>query len=127
VKEKRDEFTLGTVTFLEGDFHDEFLQKKLYWGKGSRITHIVIGTGTILITGVEDHFHNGITEVDPDLSISLNHRIKVEGIGRVQWKMQDQLGQIEVVATAAYLIPDAQVHLFSPQLYFNNEQDGSCT
>jgi hypothetical protein len=52
----------------------------------------------------------GIQDVGPKLRIhGLNHAIPVKGIGRVQWKIKDQLGQIAVVKRTAYYIPDAQV------------------
>jgi hypothetical protein len=32
VKEKRDELALVATTLLQGDFHDKFLRKEVYWG-----------------------------------------------------------------------------------------------
>jgi hypothetical protein len=125
----QDRRALVAATYLQGACYDQRLRKEVYWGhskQGERIIPIVIDTGaSISISGEQSDFHDGIGVVDPTLEIhGLNHAIKVKGIGKVRWKIQDQLGQIAIVETTAYYIPDAQVRLFSPQLYFIEEQDG---
>ena len=47
------------------------------------------------------------------------------GIGTVKWKIIDQLGQIATIETTAYYIPEAEVRLFSPQLYFLENKGGN--
>jgi hypothetical protein len=120
---------LVSASYRQGEFYDKPLRKEVYWGakkRGDQFIPIVINTGaSISISGEKDDFINGITDVDEKEQIQgLNHSIKVAGIGTVWWKIRDQLGQIATIDTTAYYIPDAQVCLFSPQLYFIHEQDG---
>jgi hypothetical protein len=105
------------------------LRKEVYWGhqkRGDVVIPIIIDTGaSISISGERSDFYDGIQAVDPKLVIhGLNHAIQFKGIGKVRWQIKDQLGQIAIVETTAYYIPDAQVPLFSPQLYFIEEHDG---
>jgi hypothetical protein len=129
LRDTSDKLALIAATYLQGEFYDVCLHKEIYWGRQQReevVIPIVIDTGaSISITGVKSDFFDGIKAVDPTLKIQgLNHSIQVEGIGKVRWKIRDQIGQIAIVETTAYFIPDAQVRLFSPQLYFIEEQDG---
>jgi hypothetical protein len=124
-----DQRALIAATFLQGEGYDSQLRKEVYWGhqkRGDVIIPIIIDTGaSISISGEKADFYDGIQDVDPKLKIhGLNHTIQVKGIGKVQWKIKDQLGQIAIVETTAYYIPNAQVRLFSPQLYFIEEQGG---
>jgi hypothetical protein len=129
VKTWQDQRALIAATFLQGEGYDQPLRKEVYWGhqkRGDVVIPIVIDTGaSISISGEKADFYEGIKDVDPKLQIhGLNHKIHVKGIGKVRWKIKDQLGQIAIVETTAYYIPDAQVRLFSPQLYFIEEQGG---
>jgi hypothetical protein len=126
----QDQRALVTATLLQGDSYNRHLRKEVYWGhqqRGDVVIPIVIDTGaSISILGEKADFRNGIKDVNPKLQIhhGLNHSIQVKGIGTVHWKLKDQLGQIAIIETTAYYIPDVQVCLFSPQLYFIEEQGG---
>jgi hypothetical protein len=129
VKTRQDHLALVAATYLQGASYNRNLQKEVYWGhhkRGDVVIPIVIDTGaSISISGEKADFYDGITDVDPTLTIhGLNHAIQVQGIGKVRWKIKDQIGQVAVIETTAYYIPDDKVRLFSPQLYFIEEQDG---
>ncbi len=118
------------ASVLQGEYYDTDLRKAIYWGEPpdeNKVIPIVIDTGaSISISGEESDFVYGITAVDPNERIQgLNHSIAVAGIGTVRWKIRDELGQIATVETTAYYIPEARIRLFSPQLYFLEEQGGS--
>jgi hypothetical protein len=120
---------LVAASYLQGEYYDTNLRQEVYWGSqtvSDRVIPIVIDTGAFIsITGERSDFVDGITDVGPDERIQgLNHSIKVMGIGKVSWKIRDQLGQVAVIQTTAYFIPETQVRLFSPQIYFIQEQGG---
>jgi hypothetical protein len=116
--------TLVAASILQGDYYDANLRKEIYWGTqtgGDRIIPIVIDTGaSISITGEKTDFVDGIKDVGPDERIQgLNHSIQVMGIGKVRWKIKDQLGQVAIIQTTAYFIPESSSStLQSPTLFY---------
>jgi hypothetical protein len=50
---------------------------------------------------------------------------KIAGVGTVRWIFKDVFGTIKIIETRAYYIPHAGVRLFSPQVYFQEQQAGS--
>jgi hypothetical protein len=50
---------------------------------------------------------------------------KIAGVGTVRCTFKDVFGTIKIIETRAYYIPDAGVCLFSPQVYFQEQQAGS--
>ena len=48
----------------------------------------------------------------------LNGNSPAEGVGTVEWKIRDALGQAHATRTQACYVPSAQIRLFSPQAYF---------
>ena len=49
---------------------------------------------------------------------------KVVGIGTAERTICDMLGCIQKLCTEAYYVPDATIHLFSPQTDFQEQQAG---
>ena len=45
-------------------------------------------------------------------------------MAKVEWTVQDVFGATRTIKTQAYYIPNATVHLFSPQTYFREQQKG---
>jgi hypothetical protein len=43
--------------------------------------------------------------------------VKVIGMGRVSWTIFDVYGVVRVIKTMAYLVPEGNIRLFSPQVY----------
>ena len=44
--------------------------------------------------------------------------LKVEGMGWVKWSIRGVFGNICLICTKAYLVPNANIRLFNPQTYF---------
>ena len=51
----------------------------------------------------------------------------VKGVGWVEWLTKDANGQVAVIKTRSYYVPDADIRLMSPQSYFQIHENGSCT
>jgi len=49
----------------------------------------------------------------------------IKGMGTVKWHIWDSLGTPATIETCAYYIPQADIHLFSLQEYFSENQAGS--
>ena len=79
---------------------------------------IVLDTGaSISITPYRSDFIGDLEECDVELH-GLSDTVKVEGIGWVEWSIQDSFGQVAKIRTRAYLVPARNIRLFSPQAYF---------
>ena len=76
---------------------------------------IVIDTGaSILTTPYRSDIISDLKECDVVLH-GFSDAVKVEGIGWVEWSIQDMFGQVAKIRTHAYLVPEGHVRLFSPQ------------
>ena len=92
-------------------------------GKNSNDAPIVIDPGaSISITPYRSDIISDLEECDVVLH-GLSDTVKVEGIGWVEWSIQDTFGQVAKIRTRAYLVPDGHVRLFSPQHYFKLYED----
>ena len=93
----------------------------VYFNKDSLALPIVIDSGaTMSLTPVLSDF---ITPLQVPLHAHIrqvNGLIKIEGIGQVRWSMHDLFGSTATVETTAYYIPSADVRLFSPQVYLQD-------
>ncbi|CAJ1969890.1 unnamed protein product [Cylindrotheca closterium] len=80
---------------------------------------MVIDTGaSVSITPHESDF---ISKVRPSPLKSINGlqgSCEVVGSGTVEWTVRDVYGSVRRIRTTAYLVPSAQIRLFSPQCYF---------
>jgi hypothetical protein len=54
--------------------------------------------------------------------------VKVEGIGMVEWPVEDIYGRCKMIRTNAYYVPKADIRLFSPQSYLQEHpgESGQC-
>ncbi len=52
---------------------------------------------------------------------------KVKGVGWVEWPIGDVFGQVAVMRTQAYYVPEATIRSNSPQSYFDKHKAGKCT
>ena len=55
----------------------------------------------------------------------LTNTTKVVGAGTAEWTICDVFGCIQKLHTEAYYVPEATIHLFSLQTYFQEHQTGS--
>ena len=89
---------------------------------------IVINTGaSTSITPVIGDFI-GPLEPTPAAEIKgLNSKTHIVGKGTVEWAICNYWNVVRVVQTTAYYVPDVDIHLFSPQANFQeNEDKGQC-
>ena len=56
----------------------------------------------------------------------IGNKVKVHGIGWIEWRIRDVRQRVITVKTRAYYVPSAKVRLFSPQTYFQENGAGSC-
>jgi hypothetical protein len=55
----------------------------------------------------------------------LKGKVKVVGIGRVNWTVFDVYGVTWTIKTTVYYIPKGNIRLFGPQMYFQENGKGS--
>jgi hypothetical protein len=55
----------------------------------------------------------------------LSSKREVLGMGGVTWEVQDFYGVRRTITTMAYYVPTANVRLFSPKVYFDEQNGGS--
>ena len=105
---------------MSQDMHGAFIT-----GPGGKIEVIVIDTGaSISCTPYENDFVTPLQPVNVQLN-GLSDTITVAGIGEVEWAIKDSLGNVGVVRTMAYYVPEGNIRLFSPQSYFREHGDNS--
>ena len=101
------------------DMHGVFLTG----GKKASDTPIVLDTdASISITPFRSDIVSDLEECDVVLH-GLSDTVKVEGIGWVEWSIQDTFRQVAKIRTHAYLVPEGHVRLFSPQADFKLYED----
>ena len=91
-----------------------------------RIYPIVLDTGaSVSITPLASDFVTPIQPMPGSSVRGLSSSISIAGIGFVEWTLRDVNGNVATVRTKAYHIPEAEVRLFSPQVYFQENNAGS--
>ena len=88
---------------------------------------IVIDTGAS--TGITPILSDFISELTPSPNKEVNQlsgKTHVVGKGTVKWEVQDMWNNVFTLITEAYYIPNAAVRLFSPQKYFQEQNEGKC-
>jgi hypothetical protein len=89
-------------------------------------TPIVLDTGaSVSVTPHASDFIDTIQPAHIKALNSLNGKIKVHGVGIVEWTIQDMDGKVSKVRTKALYCPTGEVRLFSPQVYFMENQKGT--
>ena len=78
------------------------------------------------ITPIPSDFIGEITPMDTPIK-GLLATTKIKGIWSVRWCICDSNGTSTSIETTAYLIPEADIKLFSPQAYINENKSGSFT
>jgi hypothetical protein len=73
------------------------------------------------ITPHKGDFIGKIEQLDTTIQ-GISSVTKIQGVGTVRWHLKDIFGTIKIIDTRAYYIPDAGVRLFSPQVYFQEQQ-----
>ena len=107
-----------------GGLHGAFLSDTEY---ASNIP-IIIDTGaSFSLTPFMEDFVSVLDDPDVDELYGPSDSVAVKGSGWVEWKVRDSTGQIALVRTRAYFVPEANVRLLSPQVYFGMAGAGNCS
>ena len=86
---------------------------------------IVVDTGaSFSLTPFLSDFTSELELPDVDNLTGLTDKVKVEGIGWVEWYVRDAKGQVALIRTKAYYVPEADIRLMSPQTYFELHDGG---
>ncbi|CAJ1961149.1 unnamed protein product, partial [Cylindrotheca closterium] len=97
---------------------DTLHHQSVYLSDNSK-TPMVIDTGASV--SITPHKSDFISKVRPSQLKSINGlqgSCEVVGSGTVEWTVRDVYGSVRRIRTTAYLVPSAQIRLFSPQCYF---------
>jgi hypothetical protein len=101
------------------------ISKSVYLGLNAADAPIVVDSGASLsISPHRGDFVGDIEQLNSTIQ-GISTVTKIEGVGTVRWTFKDFVGTVKIIETRAYYILDARVHLFSPQVYFQEQQDGS--
>ena len=86
---------------------------------------VVIDTGasTSLTPRLED-FDGPLKECETTELNGLSSTTAVVGVGMAAWTLRDVFGVVRTIRTRAYYVPEAQIRLFSPQTYFQEQAKG---
>jgi hypothetical protein len=96
---------------------------EIYVSSCSKELPILIDTGASgSITPIAFDFINGIHKADLQSLTQVNGKIPVCGQGLVDWPIEDVNGTCRSITTEAYYVPDAEIRLFSPQVYIGNNK-----
>jgi hypothetical protein len=88
---------------------------------------IVLDTGaSFSLTPFESDFVHGPTPSKATEMTGITNAVKIEGIGTVEWPIVDIYGRCRTITTQPYYVPQADIRLFSPQVYFQDEGKGKC-
>jgi hypothetical protein len=99
--------------------------QSVYLGLDSAEAPIVVDSGASLsITPHKGDFIGKIEQLDTTIQ-GISSVMKIQGVGTFRWHLKDIFGTINIIDTRAYYIPDAGMRLFSPQVYFQEQQAGS--
>jgi hypothetical protein len=89
---------------------------------------IVLDTGaSSLLTPFLNDFVGPIRPAPITSLNGLSAAANVSGVGTVEWMICNVFGVIKTIRTEAYYVPAASIWLFSPQVYFQENNDkGKC-
>jgi hypothetical protein len=86
---------------------------------------VVINTGaSFCLTPCISNFVGPLQASKTTLT-GLNSVTTVAGTGIVEWTIQDATGMVKLIRCWAFYVPDATIHLFSPQQYFMESEGGN--
>jgi hypothetical protein len=86
---------------------------------------IVIDSGCLFsVTLFWDDFTTPLSATAETKKTGLSDSINIEGVGWVDWPVQDVFNQVALLRTKAYYVPKACICLFSSQTYFQENDRG---
>ena len=103
---------------------EELRGRRTVYFNDKEVYPIVFDSGaSISITPVIEDFIGPIHPIMTSIR-GLMNETKVEGIGHVRWNVKDVFSKVMTIKTDAYLISNAEVRLFSPQVYLQEKKAG---
>jgi hypothetical protein len=88
---------------------------------------IVFDTGcSMSITPFKSDFVGPIEETKVKELNAVKDAVPIEGIGLVEWTIEDWNHQVGCIQTQAYYVPESTIPLCSPQEYFEENEKGYC-
>ena len=89
-------------------------------GNGDDLLPIVIDSGaSCSLTPNKHDFIGNIRPATINELRRLSNTTKVLGVSTVEWTIQDVFGTVRTLKTEAYYVPETNIRLFSPQMYFH--------
>lgn len=80
---------------------------------------IIFDTGASMsVTPLRSDFEGELETPSISSLRGLKDEVKVIGIGKVSWNVYDLHGVVRTIKTKAYLVPEGNIRLLSPQTYF---------
>ena len=104
-------------------------QQRAYLTEGVAETEvpIVLDTGaSFSLSPFLSDFVSGPHTSEVTEMTGISDKVKIEGIGVVEWPIVDVFGRYKCIQTQAYYVPQADIRLFSPQSYFQENGTGKC-
>ena len=103
---------------------EELRGRRTVYFNDKEVYPIVFDSGTSnSITPVIEDFIGPICPTMTSIH-GLMNETKVEGIGHVRWNVKDVFSKVMTIETDAYLISNAEVRLFSPQVSLQEKKAG---
>jgi hypothetical protein len=88
---------------------------------------VVLDTGaSFSLTPILDDFVTELSSAPINEIRGISATAQVVGQGLVKWPIWDLFGRVRVIQIMAYYVPDATIRLFIPQVYFQENEKGSC-
>ena len=101
--------------------------QSIYTALDPNETPVVLDTGaSFSLTPFKSDFVGPLRRSEISTLKGLSSTTTVEGIGTVEWTIRDVFGLVRTIRVSAYYVPSATIRLFSPQVYFQENNIGVC-
>jgi hypothetical protein len=98
----------------------------VYQARNNPELPIVIDSGASVSVKSRIRDFRGPLQKCPTKSLDgLSSKTELLGMGKVTWEVQDFYGIKRIITTMAYYLPKANIRLFSPKVYFYEQNGGS--
>jgi Reverse transcriptase (RNA-dependent DNA polymerase) len=132
--------TAKQLLVLQADLSREKLDRPQAWsptenpgrvylseGIAEKEVPIILDTGaSFSLSPFKSDFIKGPSKSQVSELTGITDTVKVEGVGVVEWPIVDIFGQSKIIRTHAYYVPQADIRLFSPQTYLQENRGGEC-
>ena len=103
------------------------LSSKFYSVTSDGVPVVIDSGASTSVTPFRDDFVDKMIPLKNETVDGITETASIEGVGTVEWKVFDDVGNPGTIRTFAYFMPKAKIRLFSPQKYFQERKfDGPC-